>query len=110
MKKFLAIFLVGLLALSTFSACVIPDGEEEKSNISYLYVDTYSGGFGEEFLNAVEIAFEEAYKNESFADGKLGVDIVVSSSGNNQGDFFRDSIKSSNHDIHVLEGLNYYDY
>ncbi len=108
-KRFLTILLVGVLAFSSLTAC-IDDGNDEKSNISYLYVDTYSGGFGQEFLEAVEEKFEEAYVETSFAPDKKGVDIVVSSSGNNQGGMFKDAIKSSNHDIHVLEGLNYYDY
>ena len=58
-KRFLSLVMCGLITASCVTGCQLP-GFKEKSNISYLYVDTYSGGFGEEYLNAMEIAFEQA--------------------------------------------------
>ena len=38
-----------------------------------LYVGTYDGAYGDEWLYAVKTRFEEKYKDVSFESGKTGV-------------------------------------
>lgn len=109
-KRFLAVLTAAVLATVGFAGCGVDYGEEERSDVSYLYVDAYSGGFGTEYLEALKDAFEKENENVSFADGKKGVILNISSSASNTNDTFKTSIKSTPHDIHVVAELNYVDY
>ena len=47
------------------------------STVAHLNVNNYNGGYGSEWLYAVEKRFEEAYKECEFIDGTKGVDIHI---------------------------------
>lgn len=57
--------------------CAPNDGE--RKDISYLYIGTYGGGYGDKWLEDLAVEFEEMYKEHSFEDGKKGVDVVIDS-------------------------------
>lgn len=74
MRKLTRLMAILLSVAATFGI-VACGGTEEKSNVTYLYVGSYGGGFGEEWLKQLERGFEEKYKDYPFEDGKVGVDV-----------------------------------
>lgn len=110
-KRFLAVSLVGLLATSSIAGCggVKYKYSEEKSDISYLYVSTNQGGFGDGFLKALESSFETEYKDAHFAEGKTGVDLVVAQSDNKAPSLFA-NMPNSHDNVQIVEGLYYTEY
>ena len=105
-KKVVSCGLALAVALGCMSGCVIEEAEE-RSDISYLYVDTGTGGFTDGYLKKLEPLFEEAYKDVSFADGKKGVDLVINISSDNGGDKLLSVIANKNYNVHFVEGMNY---
>ena len=109
-KKSMFCGLALILAGSSFTGCVTTVGTQEKSDVSYLYVNTRDCGYGDGYLKALEPIFEARYANESFAEGKTGVDLVVATSANLAGTQYRDTIANSTYNVSVLEGMYYFDY
>lgn len=110
-RRFIAISLASVVACSLMAGCnggVVYEPEEDESK-SYLYVDTYAGGFGSEFLNTAAKAFEAANAGKSYAENKKGVKIDVMESANNNGSMFKNNVKNATSDVHVIEGLYYTD-
>ena len=63
------------LGAFTFTACggkVIDEIDETKTQ---LYISAYEAGYGTKWLEEFAAEFEELYKDESFEDGKIGVDV-----------------------------------
>lgn len=104
-----SIGLAALLVAGSFAGCV-QYAPEEKSTVSYLYVDTYSGGLGEEFLKELEKEFETRYAQEHFTEGKTGVDVVTGYTPDTLGATLNSKIKTSTHDIFISEGMYYADF
>ena len=79
-KKMLTLALAATVALGSLSAmaCKPSGSEDDNSTQSILYVSNYAGGFGSKWMDEIEKRFEAKYANESFEDGKVGVDIKVS--------------------------------
>lgn len=87
-KKVISMLLAGVLSVGAFSAfagcgMTVDDGEEVDKNKTQLYVSNYNGGQGTAWLDAENSEddligrFEEAYKDVSFEDGKMGVQVHV---------------------------------
>lgn len=76
-----------------------------------LYVGNYDGGFGHKWLDAYKAGFEELYKNESFEEGKTGVEVVIL---NDKVSYFPANMLStldqSNIDIVFTEEADYYSF
>lgn len=111
MKKLLAL-LLSLLTICTalFSVACVDYGEEERSDITYLYVNTRENGFKADYLRALEADFESTYARTSFADGKTGIDLVVGEDYNLSQDGFYSKIPTSTFNVHIVEGLYYFNY
>ena len=104
-KKAMALTMSMLLAFSTLTACGgtpvtnssngggDASGDSDKT---VLAVGNFDGGLGEEWLKVIEKNFEETYKDVSFEDEKMGVDVVVTSK--------KDVFKGAN----LLTQMNYY--
>ena len=105
----LAVALAALLVAGSFTGCV-QYAPEEKSTISYLYVDTYSGGLGDQFLKELEKEFETRYANTPFAEGKMGVDMVPGYTPDTLGATLNSKIKTSTHEVFISEGMYYADF
>lgn len=82
MKKVVAGLLVALTCISssTLYGCFNHSGETSEDNDptkAHLYVNTYSGGFGSEWLEAAASRFERRYAECSFIEGTSGVKIHI---------------------------------
>ncbi|MBO7345862.1 MAG: hypothetical protein J6U92_08000, partial [Clostridia bacterium] len=111
MKRILAL-LLGLVTMCSafFSVACVDYGEEERSDITYLYVNTRENGFKADYLRALEADFESAYANTSFADGKTGIDLVIAEDYNLSHNGYYSKISTSTFNVHVLEAFYYFPY
>lgn len=84
-KRIVSVALAGLMGVGAFSAfagCVVVDEEIDETK-TQLYVSNYNGGQGTAWLEKensdddLKGRFEEAYKDVSFEDGKVGVQLMV---------------------------------
>lgn len=75
MKKRLLSVLVALAVVFTVTACTIQNQDDPTKTT--ITVVNYDGGIGGGWLVGAVERFEEAYKDESFADGKTGVKVKV---------------------------------
>ncbi len=79
-KLIASILSIALLLPVCLVGCGGPGEEvvdQERKDVTVLRVVNYGGGFGEEWLNAVEKRFEAAYATTSFEPGKTGIDIKI---------------------------------
>lgn len=107
-RKLSAILLAAALALSV-TACDglgVQYGEEERSDTTYLYINTYDGGYRTEYLETVARVVEEEYKEKSYADGKKGLVVKVEAAIGNSGSSLKANMANSTFNIHVVEALH----
>ena len=114
MKKFLgalSLSLCAVFACSAFSACGGGGSRKEQVNElkTQLYVSNYDGGFGSDWLYNAKAEFEKLYENESFEEGKQGVQIWITPSELN-GPALIDSVKGAREQLFVAQSVYYYDY
>lgn len=116
--KKLASFALALVATVSFAACGgNPDdstggsgsGGTKKLDTTktQLNVFNYKAGYGEKWLESLESAFEEAYKDVSFETGKKGVQVW------HEGDMVTYSsaqMSTLKYDVYFLENAAYYQY
>ena len=83
MKKSLKKLIATACALtcvgSAFASCtpgVIRPMDIDK-NKTQLYIGNFDGGMGSRWLDEYKKGFEELYKDKSFEDGKMGVEVVT---------------------------------
>ena len=85
MKKVLlkAITLCMALVLSTsvLGGCIDPNGGLPglDTGKTQVYVANYEGGIGRAWLDDAKARFEDYYKDESFEEGKTGVQVQIKS-------------------------------
>ena len=110
-RKVIAISMASMLMCSLATSCGggVQYEPEEDATKSYLYVDSYSGGFGSEFFSVAARAFEKANANKPYADGKMGVKIEVGEATMNNSTNFKNGVANASSDVHVVEGLYYTD-
>lgn len=82
-KNFLsviAIMLVCIIVSVSAVGCGPDDGSTEKidETKTQLYVASYNGGAGNVWISNMKKAFEEACKDETFEEGKKGVQVILS--------------------------------
>lgn len=74
---FLTISLFGLTAVG----CAGEIEQEINTDVTNLYISNYNGGYGDDYLLALERRFEEKYKDYVNEEtGKVGVDIHINNS------------------------------
>lgn len=111
-KRILAVILSFACAFAV-AGCAVPEDERndpppedvDKSR-TQLYVYNYNGGYGSEWLTKAKTRYEELHKNDSYEEGKQGVQIMPVNTKNivTQGDV---KVNRTN-DIYFCEGI-YYD-
>lgn len=72
--------LASVFFVGSFAACgKTPDGSGEKidSNKTQLYVFNYNGGYKTDWLESAKNSYQELHKNDSYEDGKTGVQIII---------------------------------
>ncbi|MBQ8658761.1 MAG: hypothetical protein IJ506_06465 [Clostridia bacterium] len=102
MKKFVASILAATCVLGAIGCGPVGadmgnnDADSDKTEIT---VKNYNGGVGRKWLdNAVE-RFTEAYANESFAEGKTGIDVKVL-----DGDLTTIALGSEAYQVYITSG------
>ena len=114
MKKvrvFMTVLLAVIMATTTLIGCrnSDPSGEKIDETKTQLYISNFDGGFGSEWIKPIKTRFEDFYKNESFEDGKVGVQIIVDAS-KVSGVNLLGTVKSSRDHVIINEAVYYYDY
>jgi len=115
MKKslFKRIVGFGLACIATISMAACggngnkDDSKKDDPTKTTLNVFTYGAGYGDEWLTRLESAFEKAFANVSFEDGKTGV-LVKHTPEMRQ--FNAAQIQKSEFDIFFFENEHYYKY
>ncbi len=112
MKKSLFRRIVGaglacVAALSVTACGGSKDDPADNPNATTLNIFTYKAGYGDEWLNRLEDAFEAAYADVSFEDGKTGV-VVKHTSDMLQ--FNAAQVQKSEYNIFFFENEHYYKY
>lgn len=89
--RILACAIVSATCSAAFSSCSLTttEGEEIDETKTQLEIGNMDRGLGDQWLNAVIGQFEEAYKDYEGADGKKGVQVVVT---NKQDEFSTSSL------------------
>ena len=114
--KFLAVVSATLFVANAFAACGgLKDAFEDDKNIDktkvQIYVGTYDGGYGQEYIKAWAKEFEELYKDEQFTlpngETRTGVEIVPGVSSD-YGAQITTTISNSNDEIIFGEAFDYY--
>ena len=89
MKKSIRGLVALALSFCTLGTIAFAGGCGKTSNVdttkTQLYVNNYNRGFGSEWLEKAKVRFEELHANDSYEDGKTGVQIIIDpneSSGN----------------------------
>ena len=74
-----------------------------------LYVATFEGAYGTEWLQEIKTRFEEAYKDVSFEAGKRGVQVIITPGRNLTHQSVVQDLNGSSQEIYFTEAVNYYD-
>lgn len=101
------------LGLSSFVACGgIEDpfggGVKVDNTKTQLYVYSYNGGYGQEWLYDVRDRFEKEYENYEGINGKVGVQIVLDEYSKTLGTSFFQNM--GNNEIYFTEEVFYYNF
>lgn len=76
--RMLALAMCASLGVSAFAGCGGGGGDDTiDSTKTQLYINTFYAGLGDQWLMMFKDEFEKMYANESFEEGKTGVQIVV---------------------------------
>ena len=111
-RKIIAISMATLMLGSMMAGCnggIVYEPEEDSTK-SYLYVESYGGGYGSKFFEVVANEFEAMNAEKSYAEGKQGVKIDVNESINNSYLSFGGYAPTALADVHVVSGLIYTDF
>lgn len=76
---------------------------------SQLYVSNFNGGYGDEWLQKLADRFEEEYKDTSFENDKMGVQVLVDNAKDG-GNAISATISGSRNQVFFTESVYYYDF
>ncbi len=112
MKKIFSILTILILSIVLIACDIDRIGEDEDADLAktQLFVGTFDGGYGEEWLKKAKTRFEDKYKDVSFEEGKKGVQIMIKSSKNYVGVNLQNEIAGLKQDIFFTESVYYYDF
>ncbi len=112
-KRFMSVMLVCILVLSLalVSGCSVgPEGDEQIDETrTQLYVYTYDGGYGSDWLYAVKRRFEELHKDDELETGKKGIQVYVTAQKVGVGQLLN-QVLDDRHEIYFSEYADYYSY
>lgn len=108
MKKTALILLIVLLVsviCTSFAGCT-PQGQVEIDETkTQLYVFSYDGGYGTDWLRTASKRFEDLYKNKSLEPGKTGVQVILDCEKNA---VTAETIKNGTNQVYFIEGNDDY--
>ena len=106
MKKLLALSVVALCALGV-SGCKKGSGESVDNTKAQLKVVTFDGGVGDQWLrNAAKLFEEKNAEREDYQEGRIGVQIHVTSNRACSGGNLEESDLTD--DVYFTENVDYY--
>lgn len=112
MKNFKKIIVLLLILATMLSLCACPKGPtdnpviEINPDMTQLYVFSYAGGVGNDWLDSAIAAFEAKYADVSFEEGKKGVQVIPDKQKVTAVTMI-DSFKNSTYDVIFNENLRY---
>ena len=109
MKKIGLVALAAILACSSVACNTRGGGEKIDKNKTQLFVTTFEGGYGSEWLDAIKARFEAQYANVSFESGKTGVQVLIKDDRNLTNELLTQNLAGSNQEVFFTEAVNYYD-
>ncbi|MBR2022943.1 MAG: hypothetical protein IJ996_00305 [Clostridia bacterium] len=114
-KKALVLMLSAFMAFSGMAVgCAQPEipnendalNEEIDPNRTQIHVFCFDGGFGSDWLVSLKKKFEEMHKNDSYEDGKTGVQIMINPE---KDELDVDEISYNKNELFFTENAYYYD-
>lgn len=112
--KMVAVFIAAIITMNMSaifatgcSSGRTVDGEKIDAKKSQLFIQNYDGGGGSRWLYDVKERFEEANKNVSFEEGKVGVQLMITPN-KVVGTAFTPS--ASSQEVVFIEAMSYFDY
>ena len=109
MKKISLLLAVLMVGSCTLTACDRGSNTiKTDATKSQLYVGVYDGGFGCKFVETWGNKFEELYKDYSFEEGKVGVEVIPEVSKVYALDNLAYRLNEQVHEIAFIEQCNYY--
>ena len=99
----LALCAVSCLA-GALTGCSTGGGSSVDSSKTQLYVKCYQGGYGNKWLYSAKERYETLHANDSFEDGKKGVQIIIADQKTTPSS---SEIKNNVNELYFFEGLNY---
>lgn len=108
--KTIIALVMSVVAMSSVVACSGRDDDIETidSSKTQLEISNFNGGFGGEWLEIAKARFEELYKDTSFEEGKVGVQVRITPT-KDQGTALADLMSTSGMHIYFTQGIDYYD-
>lgn len=106
-KAFAIILGAIMTAASVFGGvgCKPPNVIKVDKNKTQLYIGTYGGGFGTAFLEDLKIRFEEKMINESYEEGKMGVQVFYQEDKDKyNASNLKDTISYDTNELYFLNG------
>ncbi len=108
MKKFIGLFLSLILCFTALvSVGCREEGGYDASKVQ-LFVATYEGGQGDQWLRDAAKVFEERHANDTFENGKVGVEVVVDPAKEYGGDNLTGFASYDNVDVMFTNNSNLY--
>ncbi|MCQ3035766.1 MAG: ABC transporter substrate-binding protein [Bacilli bacterium] len=108
MNKHILLGTTLVCALTVLSACGGKSGGNKiDATKTQLYLYSYDGGYGSDWLRNAGKRFEDTVKDVSFEEGKTGVQIIVNADKTNSAVTSIASFNSGTNDIYFTEGVAY---
>ncbi|MBQ2986756.1 MAG: hypothetical protein IJE23_04665 [Tyzzerella sp.] len=111
MKKLVALMLSAVMLVS-MAGCGAKVIEEEDDSKTTLYIGTFDGGVGTEWLEKAIEKFEDKYADVSFEEGKKGVQLIIGEKNRTtmHGTELEDLISASKTEVFFTQGVFYHDW
>lgn len=113
-KKITSAVIIASVCFSMF-ACAVPElpsgptGEKIDTTRTQIYVYSYNGGYGIDWLDAAKRRYEELHKDDVYEEGKKGVQIMIDANKDALSTIMA-SIKDNRNEIYFHEHASYYSY
>lgn len=110
MKRFFKVSVAAALSATVLlgvAGCGGSGKVKINENQTQLYVYSYNGGVGNDWLDTTIASFEEKYKDVSFEEGKVGVQIIPDKTQKINGRAMLTTFASSTYDVMFNEFVNY---
>ncbi len=111
-KKFVTImsFILAVVCAFSATACGNGGGEKVDGGKTQLYVATYGGGYGIQWLLELKKRFEAEYKDTRFEEGKMGVQIMYDTDKDKYNGDYDQRVKYDTNEVVFFNDISMEDY